>query len=246
MHSRAFAIVIKNAILNDDAVLRAMVSATSWYAYVTDLHSFVASSLADGVAEVRRLLEPLAIQDTVTRKSPWTITFRCYNNANVNRVVASKHGLPGQSPLFVASKHGLVELAMHLCANNADVNQKLPTLVDGCQVPIHAAASEGHLELVIALCKQRADINMAAETGVTALQLAKNNGHVHTEHFLLLAASYESAHSKPFGTIPKIDRISKNMIAIFWARPHRECEIKDWKGGWNKGVIIGRQGQGRQ
>ena len=72
------------------------------------------------------------------------------------------------TPLMVASKNGLVNIAEILIENGADIN----AMEFYGWTPLMIASSEGHYETVKLLLEKGADISLKSSTGQTALQIA--------------------------------------------------------------------------
>ena len=73
----------------------------------------------------------------------------------------------GQTPLFIASYNGDVEVVKVLAESGADINKARYG-----QTPLYAASWIGHAEVVKVLAESGADINKANGDGETPLYIA--------------------------------------------------------------------------
>jgi len=97
----------------------------------------------------------------------------------------------GLSPLHLASKNGLTEVAILLCIYSAEVNAK-----DRIQqwTPLHYACAEGYDEIVRVLVEHGADPLVRDENGLTPLHWAARKGREEVCEFLL---SLKNDQQKP-------------------------------------------------
>jgi ankyrin repeat protein len=92
-------------------------------------------------------------------------------------LVSSKSGLLGATPLETAAYYGQKEIAEVLIANHADVNAKDHLGF----TPLMEAAMVGSKDVAQVLLVNGADVNAKNKSGETALWLANNGNHAHSE-----------------------------------------------------------------
>jgi len=88
----------------------------------------------------------------------------------------------GLSPLHLAAKNGLTEVAILLCIYNAEVN--VPDKIDQW-TPLHYACTEGYDEIVRVLVEHNADPIFRDKNGLTPLHWAARRGREDVCEFLL-------------------------------------------------------------
>lgn len=85
------------------------------------------------------------------------------------------------TPLHLAAKHSLIDMADLLIAHGAEVNATNRRL----QTPLHWAVYKNHFELVALLLQHGADINSQEDDGDTPLVWAAYRGHLEMARYLI-------------------------------------------------------------
>ena len=113
------------------------------------------------------------------------------------------------TPLYFASKAGLVSVFQKLLAFGVDVNTN-------CfyGTALQAASAEGHLDIVEELLKHGADLNASSEELGTALQAACTGGR----------ASVVGTLVEKDADVTEIG----GLVARLWKRPLIEARLESW------------------
>lgn len=155
------------------------------------------------------------------------------------------------TPLFLASKHGHLNIVTQLMDAKADPN--IPN--QNGQMPLHAASELGYHRIVTALIA-RTELTAKDNEGKTALHLALENDHVDVAQLLIneiaLDASPDCLHGSPAtrdkngpirrcalldefdssGSTPLLIATSRNLIVAVKDLLHRgaDCNLTDSRG----------------